>query len=64
MSDSPCDTCPFARRMSAAEMGEACEGGPGDCEMLCHGSGSLDGEGADVACRGFAANLARAAEGG
>jgi hypothetical protein len=57
----PCRDCPFRQRMTHEQLAAACEGEgegePGDCEMLCHESGSLDGRGPDLVCRGFQNNL-------
>lgn len=49
---TPCPGCPF-RGLSAIDALEAVERGYGPCEMLCHESGCLDGDGPDLVCKGF-----------
>jgi hypothetical protein len=57
MNGTPCETCPFAQRMFWVELAEACEGVPGEVEMLCHESACLDGDKPDTPCQGFLASV-------
>jgi hypothetical protein len=55
---SPCDTCPFARRMTLPEASEVLENYPNhdaSCEVLCHTDGFLNDQ-PHAECRGFRRN--------
>lgn len=56
---TPCYGCTFRRLMSVRELRVFHEGAVrmDACGMLCTESGSLDGSGEDVACRGWYDNL-------
>jgi hypothetical protein len=51
--EKPCEGCPFRRKLPDSLLRQAQEPGA-PVEMLCHESGCLDGDGPDMACRGFA----------
>lgn len=52
MTDHPCSGCPFkvVAPRTAVESGDP-------CVMLCHESGSLDGDRPDIPCVGWQLNM-------